>query len=49
MVTPEEARKIAKEFDEYYYSSPQTKGASYALRDLAAQVEALQADAERYR
>ena len=44
MVTPEEARRIADAVDKAFLKVP-----AKALRDLADQVEALQADAERYR
>ena len=44
MVTPEEARRIADAVDKAFLKVP-----AQALRDLASQVESLQADAERYR
>lgn len=44
MVTPEGARKLADAFDEACKYGP-----ANVLRDLATQVESLQADAERYR
>ena len=57
MVTPEEARKCAAVYEKAaadlrLFDSSQSnnyKIAAQALRDLAAQVEALQADAQRYR
>lgn len=44
MVTPDGARKLADAFDESGKFGP-----ANVLRDLASQVEALQADAARYR
>lgn len=49
MVTPKEARKIAELLDNAPYANSCTNDAADALRDLASQVESLQADAERYR
>ncbi len=43
-MTPEEARELANVL---YWGDSQERVASEALRDLAAQVEALQADAAR--
>lgn len=49
MVTPEEARKLSDLVLQVRDIYKHADGLSDALRDLATQVESLQADAERYR
>lgn len=52
MVTPDKSRKIAKAIGDMVlprgYNNGALQDAAEALRDLASQIEALQADAERY-
>lgn len=49
MTTPEQARELASLLDDAPYECGCTMESADALRDLARQVEELQANAERYR
>jgi hypothetical protein len=49
MITPDEARQFATQFDNDGWVKPEDCKVADLIRDLAQQVEDLQADAKRYR